>query len=59
MGSHEKVGREKVQLRMDVVAFRITTLLARVSLVYRNARPPVMLTSLPRSRLNHDLLRNV
>ena len=33
MGSREKVGREKLQLRMDVVAFKITTLVARVSLV--------------------------
>ena len=58
MGSREKVGREKLQSRMDVVAFKITTLVARVSLVYRNARPPVIWTSLSGSRLNHDLLRN-
>ena len=42
MGSREKVGCEKLQSRMDVVVFKITTLVARVSLVYRNARPPVM-----------------
>ena len=47
MGSRGKLGHEK-----------FTTLVARVSLVYRNARPPVMKTSLPGSRLNHDLLRN-
>ena len=33
MGSREKVGREKLQSRMDVVAFKITTLVARVALV--------------------------
>ena len=58
MGSREKVGHENLQSRMDGVVFKITTLVARVSLVYRNARPPVMSTSLPGSRLNHNLLRN-
>ena len=38
MVSCEKVGREKLQSQMDVVAFKITTLVARVSLV-----PTVML----------------
>ena len=33
MGSHEKVSCEKLQSRLDVVAFKITTLVARVSLV--------------------------
>ena len=33
MVSREKVGREKLQSLMDVVAFKITTLVARVSLV--------------------------
>ena len=33
MVGREKVGREKLQSRMDVVAFKITTLVARVSLV--------------------------
>ena len=33
MVSRENVGREKFQSRMDVVALKITTLVARVSLV--------------------------